>query len=320
LQSKLESGEDIEFMKRLLSIGLGLLIGIAAQAANFDIKIADQFSKLVSTNAELTKLAGGMKFLEGPVWVERDGGYLIFSDIPAEELKQWSAKNGLTTFRTNSHGINGNCVDRKGRLLSCEHLGRRVSITDKDGNIEALVDQFEGKKFNSPNDVVVKSDGTVWFSDPDYGLGKKPKEVDGMYVYRFDPKSKKISIVAKDCDHPNGLCFSPDEKRLYVADSGKPHSIRVYEVQKDGTLNGGRVFCVVDKGVPDGIRCDAKGNIFSSAGDGVQIFNPQGELIGKILVPESPANLCFGGKDRKTLFITARSSLYSIPVLVKGAK
>ncbi|EEF58103.1 SMP-30/gluconolactonase/LRE family protein [Pedosphaera parvula] len=308
-------------MKRLLLAGLGLLLNLAlVHAADFDIKIADQFSKLVSTNAELKKLAGGMKFVEGPVWVSRDGGYLVFSDIPAEELKQWSAKNGLATFRTNSHGANGNCVDRKGKLLSCEHLGRRVAITEKDGRIETLVDQYEGKRFNSPNDVVVKSDGTVWFSDPDYGLGSKPKEVDGMYVYRFDPKTKNISIVAKDCDHPNGLCFSPDEKKLFVADSGKPRLIRVYDVQKDGTLSGGRVFCVIDKGVPDGIRCDAKGNIFSSAGDGVQIFNPQGELIGKILVPESPANLCFGGRDGKTLFITARSSLYSIPVLVKGAK
>ena len=164
-----------------------------------------------------------------------------------------------------------------------------------------MADKYEGKKFNAPNDVVVKSDGTVWFTDPDYGLGKQPKEVAGLYVYRLDPKSGSISVVVEDCDHPNGLCFSPDEKRLYVADSGKPHLIRAYDVQKNGTVDNGRVFCVIDKGGPDGIRCDAKGRVFSSAGDGVHIFDADGALIGKILVPETPANLCFGGKDGKTL-------------------
>lgn len=306
-------------MKRFLLLGLALFFSLTAiQAADFVVKIPGQFSKIVSTNSELKKLAGGMKFVEGPVWVPRDGGYLIFSDIPAEELKQWSEKSGLVTYRTNDHGINGNTVDKRGRLVSCEHLGRRVSVTEKDGAVKTLVDNFEGKRFNSPNDVVVKSDGTVWFTDPDYGLGNQPKEVAGMFVYRFDPKSKELKSVAKDLDHPNGLCFSPNEKLLYVADSGAPHHIKVYDVEKKGGLSNGRVFCVIDKGVPDGIRADKKGNIYSSAGDGVQIFNPEGKLIGKILIPESPANLCFGGKDSKTLFITARSSLYSIPVLIKG--
>ncbi|MGI8966880.1 MAG: SMP-30/gluconolactonase/LRE family protein, partial [Limisphaerales bacterium] len=151
--------------------------------------------------------------------------------------------------------------------------------------------------------------------DPDYGLGKNRKEMDGNFVFRFDPKTKNLSAVAKDFDKPNGICFSPDEKKLYIADSGAPHSIRVFDVQKEGMLTNGKGFCVIDKGAPDGIRCDKDGRIWSSAGDGVHIFAPDGLLIGKILVPETPANLCFGGNDGKTLFITARTSLYAITVL-----
>jgi gluconolactonase len=315
------SVSHILYMKKLSLLTLALLLNlIPAQGADFDIKNPGEFSKIVPSNAEVTKVAGGMKFLEGPIWVPRDGGYLLFSNIPDEELKKWSAVEGLTTFRTNGHSPNGNCLDRKGRLVTCEGGARRVTITEKDGTIRTLVDRFEGKKFNSPNDLVVKSDGTVWFTDPDYGLGKEPREVAGLYVYRLDPKTGSIAVAVKEGDHPNGICFSPDEKRLYVADSGRPHLIRVYDVQKNGTVDNGRVFCVIDKGGPDGIRCDAKGRIFSSAGDGVHVFGVDGALIGKILVPECPANLCFGGKDGKTLFITARTSLYSVPVLVKGAK
>lgn len=315
-----------------------LLPFLLAQAGEFDIRDEKEFKKIVGADAKVEKLAGGMKFTEGPVWVPKDGGYLIFSDIPENELKKWSSTNGLTTFRSPSLNVNGNTLDREGRLISCEHSGRRLSILRSvstaakgkkaakrhHGQIETLVtlvDRFDGKKFNSPNDVVVKSDGTVWFTDPTYGLPKGDiKEMDGNYVYRFDPKTKITTLVARDFDMPNGLCFSPDEKKLYVADSGKPRNIRVFDVQRDGTLKGGDVFCQIDKGGPDGIRCDAKGRIWSSAGDGVHIFAPDGKLIGKILVAESPANLCFGGKDGKTLFITARTSLYSIPVLTKGAK
>ncbi|MCU0784038.1 MAG: SMP-30/gluconolactonase/LRE family protein [Verrucomicrobia bacterium] len=261
-----------------------------------------------------------MKFSEGPVWSARDGGYLVFSDIPSDELKKWTQKDGLTTFRKPSFNANGNTVDPQGRLVSCEHSGRRVSRLEDDGTLVTLVDRFGDKKFNSPNDVAVKSDGTVWFTDPDYGLGGKPHDYGGCFVFRFDPKTKALTVLARDFDKPNGICFSPDEKKLYVADSGKPRHIRVFEVQKDGTVKGGAVFCQIDKGGPDGIRCDAKGRIYSSAGDGVHIFAPDGKLIGKIFVPETPANLCFGGKDGKTLFITARTSLNAIPLLVKGAK
>lgn len=309
-------------MKRFVVYLLAVFVHatVIHAAESFDIRVESEFHKIVPSDATLKKLAGGMKFIEGPVWISRDGGWLLFSDIPAVQLKKWSERDGLGTFREQSNNGNGNCTDRQGRIITCEGGARRVTRTEKDGTITVLAEDFEGKKFNSPNDVVVKSDNSIWFSDPDYDLGKKPREVDGLYVYRLDPKTKKLTVVVKDCDHPNGLCFSPDEKRLYVADSGKPRNIRVYDVQRDGTLANGRVFCSIDKGLPDGIRCDADGRVFSSAGDGVQIFNASGELIGKILVPESPANLAFGGKSHKTLYITARTSLYSIPLLVKGAR
>jgi gluconolactonase len=297
-----------------------LVTGIlGATAAEFDIRNEAEFNKLVSSSAKVEKLAGDMGFVEGPVWVTEEGGYLVFSDIPNNELKKWSKDGGLTTFRKSSNNANGNTLDLQGRLTTAEHSGRRVSMTEKDGTVRTVVDSFESKKFNSPNDVVVKSDGTYWFTDPDYGLGKNPKEQAGNYVYRFDPKSKTVTAVVKDFDKPNGLCFSPDEKKLYVADSGKPRHIRVFEVSNDGIVGEGKVFCSIDRGGPDGIRCDNGGRIWSSAGDGVHIFAPDGSLVGKVLVPESPANLCFGGADGKTLYITARKSLYAIPTLVKGA-
>lgn len=306
---------------RLLSTGFALLGSLClARAADFDIRNEAEFRKAVAPDAKLQRLATDMQFTEGPVWVAADGGFLVFSDIPADELKKWTAKDGLTTFRKPSQNANGNTVDREGRLISCEHSGRRLCRLEKVGQLVTLVDQFEGKRFNSPNDADVKSDGTIWFTDPDYGLGGKPREYEGCFVFRFDPKTKGLTVVAKDFDKPNGIAFSPDEKKLYVADSGKPRHIRLFDVRSDGTVKGGGVFCTIDQGVPDGIRCDAAGRVWSSAGDGVQIFAPDGKLLGKILVPESPANLCFGGVDGKTLFITARKSLYSIPVLVKGAR
>ncbi|MEO6436713.1 MAG: SMP-30/gluconolactonase/LRE family protein [Tepidisphaeraceae bacterium] len=276
-------------------------------------------AQLIAPGAKVEKLASGMKFTEGPVWTTSDKGYLVFSDIPSNELKRWDAKNGLITFRADSHNTNGNTRDREGRLISCEHSARRVTRTGKDGTVTVLADKFNGKKFNSPNDPVVKSDGSIWFTDPTYGTPKgEAKEMDGRYVYRLDPESKHVTRVADGLDQPNGLCFSPDEKTLYVADSGKPHHIRAFNVKDDETLSNGDVFCTIDTGAPDGIRCGEHGNVWSSAGDGVQVFSPEGKLLEKIPVPETPANLCFGGPDGKTLFITARTSLYSIPTNVRG--
>jgi gluconolactonase len=293
---------------------------VSLPAADFKAESEAEFKKIVSPDAKVEKLAADLAFVEGPVWNPADGGYLIFSDIPADELKKWRKAEGLTTFRKPSHHANGNTLDREGRLVTAEHGARRISRTEKDGTVATLVERFEGKKLNSPNDVVVKSDGTIWFTDPDYGIKSEEKEQPGNYVYRFDPVTKEIKSVATDFNKPNGLCFSVDEKKLYIADSGAPKHIRVFDLQRDGTLANGKVFCTIDKGGPDGIRCDEVGRIFSSSGDGAQIFASDGKLIGRILLPESAANLAFGGADGKTLFLTARKSLYSVPLLVRGAR
>jgi gluconolactonase len=297
-----------------------------ARATDFDSRNAAEFPKCVSSSATLEKLGTDMKFLEGPQWVPSEGGFLVFSDIPSNELKKWTQKDGISTFRNPSNNTNGNTLDNAGRLVSAEHGSRRVSLTESDGTIRTIVDQFEGKKLNSPNDVVVSSDGAIWFTDPDYGLQTDPttkqkigKEQPGEFVFRHDPKTSQTRAVARDFVKPNGLCFSPDGKRLYVADSGSPKHIRIFDVKND-SLENGRVFAQIDKGGPDGIRCDTEGRLWSSAGDGVHVFAPNGELLGKILTPESPANLAFGGPDLMTLFITARKSLYSIPVLAKGVR
>ena len=282
-----------------------------------------EFDKCVAPQARLVKLAGDMAFLEGPTW--HPEGFLVFSDIPNNELKKWTPDGALGTFRRPSQNANGNTIDGEGRLVSAEHSGRRISLTLKDGTVKTLTGAFEGRKFNSPNDVVVKSDGTVWFTDPPYGTPKgEERELKDSNVYRYDPKTERTTVVVAEAwdrnyNRPNGLCFSPDEKKLYVADSGTPRAIRVFEVTGAGVAQEFKVFCRIDKGGPDGIRCDAAGRIWSSAGDGVHIFAPDGSLIGKILVPESPANLCFGGADGRTLYITARKSLYSIPVRVTAA-
>jgi len=312
-------------MKTPLTVSLTLaLLGGRLLAADLKPENPAEFARCVPATATVKKLAGDMGFIEGPVWLKP--GVLVFSDIPNDELKQWSAAGGVTTYRKPSRNANGNTTDLAGRLLTCEHTGRRVALQEVDGTLKTLVDSFEGKKLNSPNDVVVRSDGTIWFTDPEYGLKTDPatkkklgKEQAGNFVYRHDPKSGKTTAVVKDFVQPNGLAFSPDEKKLYVADSGTPHHIRVFNVAADGAVTGSRVFCVIDQGAPDGIRVDQDGRVWSSAGDGVQIFAPDGTLVGRILVPEAPANLCFGGPDGKTLFMTARKSLYSIQVAVKGA-
>ena len=294
---------------------------IPVLAVDFEIRDASEFRKLVPSGAKVDKLAGDMGFIEGPVWLTQDGGFLVFSDIPNNELKKWSSERGLSTFRKPSQRANGNTVDRQGRLVSAEHAGRRISITERNGIVSTVVSSYDGRKFNSPNDVVVRSDGTFWFTDPPYGVPSGDKqEQEGSYVFRYEPGSKRVTVVIKDSDRPNGLCFSPDERKLYVSDSGKPHHIREFSVKSDGSLSDARVFAVIDKGVPDGIRCDADGRVWSSAGDGVRIYISSGQEIGRILVPEAPTNLAFGGKDGKTLFITARTSLYAIRVSVTEAK
>jgi len=303
------------------------LVCSSAAAADLDVRNATEFAKCVSATAALEQLGTDMKFLEGPQWVPSGGGYLVFSDIPANEMRKWTPLGGIVPFRNPSANTNGNTLDNEGRLLSAEHSGRRISRADASGATTTVVEQFEGKKLNSPNDVVVSLDGAIWFSDPDYGLSADPetkkklgKEMEGDFVFRFDPKTKALTAVAKDFNKPNGLCFSPDGKRLYVADSGAPKHIRSFSVTADGRLESGAVFAKIDKGGPDGIRCDAEGRVWSSAGDGVHVFSVGGELLGKILVPETPSNLAFGGPKMKTLFITARKSLYKVEVLAEGIR
>ena len=305
-------------MKSILfsAVGLCAAVSVLAQDSKFDIRNESAFIKVVAEDADLEKVAGGFRFTEGPVWMPE--GHVIFSDIPANQLKKYVPGQMVTVFREPSHNANGNTIDLQGRLVSAEHGARRVSRTLENGDVETVVEQYDGKKFNSPNDVVVRSDGTIWFTDPDYGLAGREKEMPGNWVFRHDPKNGKTTVLVKDFDKPNGLCFSPDEKKLYIADSGAPKHIRVFDVQSDGSISNGKVFCKIDRGGPDGIRSDSEGRVWSSAGDGVHIFSPQGELIGKILCPESPANLCFGGKDHKTLYITARTGFYKIETKATG--
>ncbi len=307
-------------MRTLLLIAVAALASLLpARSQYFVIHDTTEFDFIADRSSSIAQLATGMQFVEGPVWVSRDGGFLLFSDIPANELKKWSVGDELATFRQPSNNANGNCLDRQGRLITAEHAGRRLSITELDGTVRTLVDRYNGKRLNSPNDVVVKSDGAVWFTDPDYGLANAPKEQERNMVFRFDPEKQELHPVATDFERPNGLCFSPDEKRLFIADSGKQH-IRVFEVQPDARLSGGDVFCRIENGVPDGIRCDATGRLYCAAGDGIHIYGPCGALIAKLIMPETPANLAFGGKDHQTLFVTARTSLYAVRLAVKGAR
>jgi gluconolactonase len=309
-------------MRNLLTLFTAFLLGSTlARGDDFDIKNPEEFKKIIPEGAKVQKEASGFGFVEGPTWIKSGGGYLVFSDIPNNKIMKWTAKDGVTVFRDDSKNSNGNTTDPDGLLVTAQHGSRSVTRTGKDGKIATLVDKYNEKALNSPNDVVVKSDGTIWFTDPDYGIPKgQTREQEGNWIYRFDPKTNQLKVLftEKIFEKPNGLAFSPDEKTLYIADSGPPRLIRSFEVREDGTVVGGEVFCKIDKGGPDGIRVDADGRVWSSAGDGVQIFDAKGILIGKILVLESPANLCFGGEDGKTLFITARKSLYSVRTNVTG--
>lgn len=302
----------------LYAAGLVFLWMSIAQAQTPAAPKKPEFLRLVPEGAAVEKIVGGFQFTEGPAWNPQKA-FLVFSDIPASLLYLYDPAAKIKTFREPSHQANGNFYDAAGTLYTCEHEGRRVAVQRADGPVETLVDRFEGKLFNSPNDIVVKNDGTVWFTDPAYGLNGRPKEQTANRVYCFEPKTGALRAVAEDFDEPNGLCFSPDETRLYVADSGKPRNVRVFDVGRDGQLSNERVFCAIDKGVPDGMRCDQHGNLFSTAEEGVQVFNPAGERLGMIPVPETPANLCFGGPAWDDLYITARTSLYHIKLTTAAA-
>ena len=289
-----------------------------------------KFAHLTLPTVKLERLYTGMMWAEGPVYFPL-GDYLLWSDIPNNRIMQWIEGIGCRTFRQNSNNSNGNTRDHHGRLISCEHLMRRVTRTEHDGTITVLVDQYNGKRLNSPNDVVVKSDRTIWFTDPPYGIlsdfeGKKSKqEQEACNVFRFDPENGELVVVADDFDKPNGLAFSPDESMLYISDTGMSHRedgprhIRVFDVNDGKTLSNSRVFTEIQNGVSDGFRLDVDGNVWTSTGGGVQCFSPDGKLLGEILIDEMVANLTFGGPKNNRLFITASTSLYSIYVGTNGA-
>ena len=300
------------------------------------IEILDpRFAKCVVLNAAVERLYTGCRWAEGPVWFG-DGRYLLWSDIPNDRILRWLEDTGeVSVFRSPSNYSNGNTRDRQGRLVTCEHDTRRVTRTEYDGTITVVADRFQGKPFNAPNDLVVHSDGGIWFTDPGYGIlgnyeGHKAAFELPCNVYRIDPKTKELSVVIDDMDRPNGICFSPDEKKLYVVDTGTsqkrgyPHQLRVYDVIDGVRLANGRKFYDTSPGGFDGIRCDVDGNIWAGAGwagagfDGVHVLAPDGKLIGKIHLPEICANLCFGGAKRNRLFMTASQSLYSLFVETLG--
>ncbi len=276
-----------------------------------------EVSSITDSNAKVEKIADGLKFTEGPVWYPQ--GFLLFSDIPANTIYKWTTDSKLSVFRRPAGNTNGNTLDREGRLISAQH-NRQLTRTEKNGKITVLAERYQGKRLNSPNDVVVKSDGSIYFTDPPFGIKKEQEELGFYGIYRWQPDGK-LTLLNKEMVRPNGLALSPDEKKLYVADSNKLH-IRVFDVQADGTLTNSKVFAELpgpkDKGVPDGMKVDTKGNIYCSGSGGIWIFSPTGKLLDKIAVPKAATNLAWGGKNYKTLYITAREAVYRINLNIAG--
>lgn len=278
---------------------------------------------LIDADTELQQLGTGCEFTEGPVW-HAEGKFLLFSDIPANQMKKWTAEEGITNFRVPSGKSNGLTYDKQGRLVAAEHANRRVSRTEADGTVVTVASHYEGKRLNSPNDVVLKSDGSIYFSDPPYGLTAEygvlgEQELDFQGVYRLSPDGQTLALLIDDFDRPNGLCFSPDESILYIDDTERMH-IRAFDVQPDGTITNGRIFAEEegDDGVPDGMKIDVHGNVYLTGPGGIWIFDSSGEHLGVLQTPERAANLGWGGDDWSTLFITASTSLYSIQCKVSG--
>ena len=299
--------------------------------SSFEV-VDPRFRKLVLPYVHVERLYTGCRWAEGPAWFAA-GRYLVWSDIPNDRVLRWDETDGsVSVFRQPAMHTNGNTVDLQGRLVSCEHRGRCVSRTEFDGRRVVLADRYEGKRFNSPNDVVVKSDGSIWFTDPSYGIDSDyegdaaPGEIGASNVYRIDAASGQVSVAATGFAQPNGLAFSPDESQLYIADTGLTHAadgprhVRRFAVSANGTaVYGGEIFVTCSIGLHDGFRVDTHGNLWLSAGDGVHCCASDGALLGKILVPEAVANVCFGGPKLNRLFICATTSLYSVFLNTRAA-
>jgi len=288
------------------------------------LEVLDDRFRTVGGDQWMQRLHTGCRWTEGPAYFPA-GRYLVFSDIPNERMLRYDETTGAVgVFREPSGYANGHTVDRNGRLVSCEQGHRRVTRTEHDGSVTVLADRFEGKRFNSPNDVVERADGSIWFTDPSYGIdsdyegNKAPGEIGACHVYRIDPAGG-VRIVADDFERPNGLAFSPDERAIYIADTRREH-IRRFDAAADGTLTGGEIFATCDAGSFDGLRLDDAGRVWAAAHDGLHCFDPDGTLIGKLLVPEIVANFTFGGPKRNQLYITASTSLYGIRMTIGAAR
>ena len=285
-----------------------------------------EFSDIVPKGSKPEKIATGFVFTEGPIW-DASQGCLFFSDIPANKMRKWTEAKGAELFREPSGKSNGLTLDKQGRLIACEHANRRVSRTEKDGTVATIADKYNGKKLNSPNDVVVKSDGSIYFTDPPYGLTAEfgnlgEQELPFQGVYRLSADGKTLTLLVDDFDKPNGLAFSPDESLLYIDDTDRAH-VRVFDVKPDGTITSGRIFVELkgtEPGAVDGMKIDSEGNAYVTGPGGISIFDPSGKKLGRIDVPEVAANIAWGDKDWKTLFITGSTSLYRIRLSIQGIK
>jgi gluconolactonase len=290
-----------------------------------------RFTRLINQSAKLELLDATSRWAEGPVYVPA-GRYLLWSDIPNDRIMRWDEPSGrASVFRSPSQNANGNTLDRQGRLITCEQLTRRVTRTEHDGSITILADRVAGKRFNSPNDVVVASDGSIWFTDPTYGIDsdyegrRAASEIGSSRLYRIDGSNGSVRVMGDDFIQPNGLGFSPDERRLYVSDTGRTHveggpaHIRAFDMN-DRKLTGGDVFAESRAGLFDGFRLDEPGNVWVGAGDGVHCYAPDGSLIGVIRVPDTVANVCFGGPARNRLFVCATTQVYAVYLRTNGIK
>jgi gluconolactonase len=289
-----------------------------------------RFERLVPADSELLWLADGDIWAEGPVYVPRDDS-IVWSDVRRNLVRRWSAADGASDLIRPSDFANGHTLDHDGRILACEHGPRRVSRYELDGSRTTVVDRYEGKRLNSPNDIVVASDGAIWFTDPPYGIlddnegYKADSELGGCFVFRLDRTNGELSVATDFLVHPNGLAFSPDERTLYVSDTsiarsgGSNHHIVAFDVVDGRRLESPRIFKVIEPGLSDGFRLDVEGNIWTSAGDGIQVFDADAVELGRILLPEEASNCTFGGPDGQRLYVTATSTLWSIEVGIRGA-
>lgn len=321
---------------RLFLMAIAAAVLSLAQGSGKVLRVSAELDRIVPAGAKIEKLAGGFAFIEGPLWMP--GGSLLFSDIPRNRIHKWTPDGNVSVFRENSGlsgpagpslepGSNGLTLDRQKRLIICEHGNRRVTRLTPDGTVAVLADRYEGKRLNSPNDAVCRSDGALYFTDPPYGLAKQDadpaKELAFNGVYRL--AGGKLQLVYKDLTRPNGLAFSPDEKHLYVANSDAARKVWMrFAVKSDGSLGDGEVFFDVTRestnGLPDGLKVDTLGNVYATGPGGVWIFSPEGRHLGTIQPPEIPANCAWGDADGKTLYMTAQSGLYRIRLAVAGIR